>query len=71
MPPEISAHDLSERELAIATVAADLAVKQMTENFYTEVGRTVVKRFFIVVGAAAVAFAFGKGWISINAFLGK
>lgn len=54
---------LTEREMAVAKLAAKMAVKEMTDSFYKEVGRTVINRFLIVVGAAFVAFAIGKGWI--------
>ena len=63
--------ELTEREKQIAKLAAELAVKQMTDSFYKEVGRTVVSRFLIVVGAAFVAFAIGRGWIGINTLTGK
>jgi len=63
--------ELTEREKQIAKLAAELAVKQMTDSFYKEVGRTVVSRFLIVVGAAFVAFAIGRGWIGINTIMGK
>ena len=63
--------ELTEREIHIAQLAAELAVKQMTDSFYKEVGRTVVSRFLIVVGAAFVAFAVGRGWIGINTLTGK
>lgn len=70
---------LSQREKIIARaaakmaaqMAADLAVKQITDNFYKDVGKTVVSRWLIVIGAMAVAFASGKGWISIGAIFGK
>ena len=58
--------ELTEREIAVAKLAAEMAVKQMTDTFYSEVGRTVINRFFILVGAAFVAFAAGKGWISFK-----
>lgn len=56
--------NLSEREMAIARAAAKIAIKEMTDGFYQEIGKTVVKRFFILVGLAFVAFSAGKGWIS-------
>jgi hypothetical protein len=62
---------LNDRELLVAKHAADLAVKQMTDNFYKEVGRTFINRFFIIVGAAFVAFAVGRGWISATIFSSK
>lgn len=57
--------ELTDREQAIAEHAADLAVKKMTEQFYQEVGRTVVSRWLIILGAVVVAFVMGKGWLSL------
>jgi hypothetical protein len=56
--------ELSQRELAIARVAAKMAVQQIQQEFYAEVGRNVVTKGFVIVGIVAVAFATGKGWIS-------
>jgi hypothetical protein len=55
---------LTEREIRVARLAAELAVKKMQDNFYKGVGRTVVDRWLIIIGAAVVAFAGGKGWLS-------
>lgn len=58
--------ELNAREMAIAQLAAEIAVKKMTDDFYQQVGRTVVQKFLIVVGAlslAALAYAKGKGWV--------
>ena len=67
MPPEddIAQVELTAKELVIARAAAKLAVKEMTDEFYKGVGRTVVQRMLIVIGAAAVGFGIAKGWISI------
>lgn len=62
---------LTEREILIAKHAADLAVKQMMDNFYKEVGRTFVNKVFIVIGIVVVAFSVGRGWINPINFLGK
>ena len=62
----MSESNLSEREMAIARAAAKIAVKEMTDGFYQEVGKTVVKRFFILVGLGFVAFSAGKGWITFG-----
>lgn len=56
--------ELTEREEAIAQRAADLAVQRMTTEFYESVGKTVVNRMLIIIGAAVVAFLAGKGWLS-------
>ena len=55
---------LTERELLIAELAANRAVKKMTDNFYKEVGKTFVSRWLIIIGGMVVAFAVGKGWIA-------
>lgn len=58
--------ELNAREMAIAQLAAEIAVKKMTEDFYSQVGRTVIQKFVIVIGAmafAAWAYAKGKGWV--------
>lgn len=57
------AEELTERELLIARKAAEMAVKQITDEFYKDVGRNVVNRWLIIIGAVAVAFATGKGWV--------
>lgn len=56
--------ELSERELLIARKAAEIAVKQMQDEFYKRVGRSVVDKLLILIGAAFVAFAVGKGWLT-------
>lgn len=63
MPEEI---ELTERELAIAKKAAEIAVKEITDGFYRDVGRTLVTRWLIVIGGLAVAWAAGKGVISFK-----
>lgn len=55
---------LTEREVLIAKLAADLAVKKMTDNFYKEVGRTFISKWLIIIGAMVVAFGAGKGWVN-------
>lgn len=54
---------LTERELAIAKQAARIAVQEISNEFYLQVGKTLVQKVLIWVGIAAVAFATGKGWI--------
>lgn len=50
---------LNERELAIAAKAAEMAVKQMQDEFYRTVGRNVISKFVIVVGGIVVAVSMG------------
>ena len=55
---------LTEREEAIARRAAEIAVKQLTDEFYASVGKSVVQRWLVILGAVVVSFAVGKGWIA-------
>lgn len=55
--------ELTDRELLIAQKAAEMAVKQMTDEFYKTVGKNVVNRWLILIGAIVVAYATGKGWV--------
>jgi hypothetical protein len=65
MPQRSTDPELSDRELLIAKKAADLAVAQMTSDFYSSVGKMVVTRFFIIIGALVVGIAYGKGWFGM------
>lgn len=55
--------ELTERELQVAKAAAKLAVHEMQDEFYRQVGKSVVTRVLVWIGIASVAFAAGKGWI--------
>ncbi len=55
---------LSEREELIAQRAAKLAVEEMTKDFYAQVGRGVIHRLLVYLGAAVVGFAVAKGWVT-------
>lgn len=55
---------LNERELAVAKEAARLAIQEITDQFYKQVGKTVVTKVLIWIGIAFVAFAAGKGWLA-------
>lgn len=57
---------LTARELAIAEKAANLAVDRVLTKFYAGVGKSVVNRLLILIGAAVVAFVVGKGWLTIG-----
>lgn len=57
--------ELTDREMQIAKAAAKIAVREISDEFYKQVGKTVVTKVLIWIGIAAVAFATGKGWISI------
>jgi hypothetical protein len=57
--------ELTEREMLVAKHAAKLAVREIQDEFYRQVGKGLVTRIFIWVGLAAVAFAAGKGWVKL------
>ena len=54
---------LTDREKLIAKEAARLAIDELTGEFYKKVGKTVVEKLLIWVGALVVGFVLGKGWI--------
>lgn len=56
--------ELNERETQIARKAAKMAVEELTAEFYRQVGKSVVTRFLVIVGAAVVGFLAAKGWIT-------
>ena len=55
--------------MMIAKKAAELAVKQLSDEFYKSIGKNVVQRWLIWIGLLAAGFAGGKGWLT--ALLGK
>ena len=63
MPDAVDDIQLTDREMAIARKAAQMAVKEMTDEFYKGVGRTVVQRALIVIGPMVVGVGLAKGWI--------
>lgn len=54
---------LTDRERAIAKEAAKLAVTELADEMFRQVGKSVISRLLVWVGIAFVAFAAGKGWI--------
>lgn len=61
----ISMNELTERERLVAQEAAKLAVNMVMDEFYRNVGKSIIKRSFIVIGALAVGFGLARGWIQI------
>lgn len=55
--------------MMIAKKAAELAVQQLSDEFYKSIGKNVVQRWLIWIGLLAAGFAGGKGWLT--ALLGK
>jgi len=54
--------ELTEREKAIAKEAARIAVEDLAEQFYKQVGKTIINKVLVWVGAIVVGFILGKGW---------
>ena len=40
-----------------------MAIEEMSNEFYKKVGKTVVEKALIWLGALFVGFVIGKGWI--------
>lgn len=55
--------ELTERERMVAQEAAKLAVNMVMDEFYKNVGKSIIKRSFIVIGALFVGFGVARGWI--------
>lgn len=56
MCPKYDKHELSKEQITeIAEEAAQRAVQIARENFYRDVGETVVSKWLIIVGMATVA----------------
>lgn len=61
-------HISEEQMEAIAEKAASKAVKKMTDDAFKAVGKTVVEKFFWVIGLLSVGLlglAASKGWIQL------
>lgn len=58
--------ELTEREMAIARAAAKLAIQEISNEFYKQLGKTFVSRFLWLLGATVAGFAFSRGWIKLN-----
>ena len=49
----------------IAERAAEKAVEKITSRFYMEVGKSVMQKFYVIIGSLAVGLFFNgqtKGW---------
>lgn len=57
---------LNERELAVAKEAARLAIQEITDQFYKQVGKTMVQKALIWIGAIAIGFGVANGWITFT-----
>ena len=54
--------ELTEREKAIAKEAAKIAIEDLAGGFYKQVGKTIINKVLVWVGALVVGFVLGKGW---------
>ena len=61
----IPMNELTERERLVAQEAAKLAVNMVIDEFYKNVGKSIIKRSLIVIGAVFVGFGFSRGWIQL------
>jgi uncharacterized membrane protein len=55
---------LTPRERAVARAAAEMAVEELADKFYKQVGKTVITKILVWIGALALGFAAGKGWVT-------
>ncbi len=65
----IEPDDLTPRELAIAKRAAKMAVEDLSDEFYRQIGKTIVLRVLTWIGmltVAAIMYAAGRGWITLK-----
>ena len=60
---EQETNQLSEREMLIAKEAAKIAVKEIQDSFYKEVGKGVVTKLLGWIGLGTGALLAGKGYI--------
>ena len=57
---------LNERELAIAKAAAHIAIQELTDQFYKQVGKTMVQKALMWIGAIAIGYGMAKGRITFT-----
>lgn len=62
--------EFSEREIKLMRKAAELgaeaAIDKVAERFYKQVGKGVVHRLLVWLGAIVVAYLAGKGWLNLG-----
>lgn len=56
--------ELTERERLVAREAAKIAVQEVADEFYRQVGKGVVTRILVWIGMGAIGFAVANGWIT-------
>ena len=52
--------ELTERERLIAKEAAKIAIEELSDEFYKKVGKTIIEKGLIILGAVVVAVLVGK-----------
>jgi hypothetical protein len=60
----ITSSELTDREMLIARQAAQIAIEELSDHFYKQVGKTMVDKVLIWIGAACLGLALAKGWIT-------
>ena len=53
--------ELTDRERLIAKEAARIAIEELSDEFYKKVGKTIIEKGLIILGAVVVGFFVGKG----------
>lgn len=56
--------ELTDRERVVAREAAKIAVQEVANEFYRQVGKGVVMRVLVWIGMGAIGFAVANGWIT-------
>lgn len=59
----MSEDKLTERELLIARRAAAIAIEEVSDAFYKQVGKSIVNKVLVWIGMLAIGFGMAKGWI--------
>lgn len=64
--PTAGADDLNEHDLKIARAAAKIAVRDIADEFYKQVGKGILSKVLVWVGLLALGFGMAKGWITFT-----
>lgn len=57
---------LTDRELLIAKKAARIAMEELSNQFYRQVGHTVITKVLVWIGMLAVGFGAARGWLNFK-----
>ncbi len=58
--------ELTDREMAVARAAAQIAVKEIADEFYKQVGKSLVHKLLVWIGLFALGLGYAKGWITFG-----